>query len=97
MMRPGAKYEKQNPAEDTEMPDSGNPAPFPACLLRLINKSCSFQKGMEKTLAVAPFVGKHPSLSSPPDFSLCEIGGPLQSSVPINLHYVILEDKYSMC
>lgn len=50
---------------------------------------------MEETFAVAPFVGEHHSLPAPPDFSLCEIGGPLQSSVPINFYYVILEDKYS--
>lgn len=77
------------------MPDSGNPALFPACLLKLINKSRSFRKGVEDTFAMAPFAGEHPSLPAPPDFSLCEIGGPLQSSVPINLYYVILEDKYS--
>lgn len=43
---------------------------------------------------MAPFVGEHPSLSTR-DFSLCEIGGPLQSTIPITFYYVILEDKYS--
>lgn len=49
---------------------------------------------MEDTFAVAPFVEEHPSLSTR-DFSLCEIGGPLQSTIRINFYYVILEDKYS--
>jgi len=39
---------------------------------------------MEETFAVAPFVGGHPSLPNPPDFSLCEISGPSQSSFPLN-------------
>lgn len=50
---------------------------------------------MQKTFAMAPFVGEHPSLLTPPDFGLCEIGGPLQSFFLINFYYVILEDKYS--
>lgn len=44
---------------------------------------------------MAPFVGEHPSLLTPPDFGLCEIGGPLQSFFLKNFYYVILEDKYS--
>lgn len=77
------------------MPVSGNPALFPACLLRLINKLCSFQKDMEEIFAMAPFVGESPSLPTLPDISLCEIGGPLQPSVPVHFYYVILKDRYS--
>lgn len=92
----GCKVREAKPTEDTETPRSGNSSLFPAYLIsRRINKLCSFQEGVEKTFAMAPFVREHPSLPVPPDFSLGEIGGPLQSSVPINFYYVILEDKYS--
>lgn len=93
-MGPGAKQEKQNPAEVTETPGSGNPALFPACLLRLTKKSWSLQKGVEETSAEAPFVRGHPSLPSR-DFSRCEAGGPPQSFTPKQFYSVTLEDKSS--
>lgn len=50
---------------------------------------------MQLPFAMSPFAQEHPSHPTSPDFNLCELGGPLQSSVPINFYYVILEDKYS--
>lgn len=72
-IKAGAKQKKQNLAEDTEMPVSGIPALFRACLLRLINKLCSFQKSMEEIFAMAPL------LENPPPFPLC------QTSVSVRL------------
>lgn len=39
--------------------------------------------------------GELPFLPTLPDISFCEIGGPLQPSVPVHFYYVILKDKYS--
>lgn len=50
---------------------------------------------MEKIFAMVPFVGELPFLPTLPDISFCEIGGPLQPSVPVHFYYVILKDKYS--
>lgn len=41
------------------------------------------------------FAGEPSSLPTLPDISPCEIGGPLQPSVPVHFYYVMLKDKYS--